>query len=112
MFFNVKFHKKKIIFGETARALVAHLATDKEPSWKGFFYMGVITFTSLCETILSSSSSKRSYLTAMRVKTVLSNAVFRKTLRISNASRKGITIITYSYYKSLNLTVETDMKLI
>jgi hypothetical protein len=68
---------------------VGHVSGTDEPAWKGYLYAFVLFATALTSTILNAASTKRSLLVGMRIRTVLSNAVFRKSLVISTEAKKG-----------------------
>jgi len=69
------------------RCLIAHVSSTEEPPWKGYFYMGLVTTAVVFQTTLMTNSDKMTQLIALRVKAALSNAVFRKSLRISHAAK-------------------------
>jgi len=52
----------------------------------------VLFAAAILQSILNAGSAKRTMLIAMRIKTVLANAVFKKSLIISNAAKKGKAI--------------------
>jgi len=72
--------------------IVAHVTNqdeDKEPTWKGYFYAAILCSGFIVQLGLNSMSTKKVQLTGMRARAALSNAVFRKALLISSASKRG-----------------------
>lgn len=70
--------------------LVSHVSpSSTEPVWKGYFYAGVLIVTAIIQTIFGVQHNKRMLLVGMRVRSVLSGAVYRKALVVSNAGKKG-----------------------
>ncbi|XP_021950748.1 multidrug resistance-associated protein 1 [Folsomia candida] len=78
---------------EIMKLLVAHVAPNStEDSWKGYLYAGVLFATSILQTIFSIQHLKRTMIIGMRTRTVLSSAVYRKALVVSNAAKKDSTV--------------------
>ncbi|OXA41467.1 Canalicular multispecific organic anion transporter 2 [Folsomia candida] len=78
---------------ETAKAfLVAHVAPQStEESWKGYLYSGLLILCSILQTIFGVQHMKRMMLLGMRIRTVLSSAIYRKSLIITSASKRDTT---------------------
>lgn len=72
------------------RLLVAHTANKEEESWKGYLYAAVLLGTSVLQTVFSVLHLKRMLIIGMRTRTVLSSVVYRKSLIVSNAAKKGV----------------------
>lgn len=72
---------------------MAHIVDPSEQAWKGYMYAGILFGTSLLQTVFSIQYQKRILLVGMRIRTVLSGAVYRKALVVGNASKKGKIII-------------------
>ena len=80
------------------RRLVAHVSGSNEEAWKGYLYAFVLFATAIIQSILNANSAKRTMMVGMRIRTVLSNAVFKKALVISNAAKRGRVLIYASEY--------------
>ena len=88
LFYTGHHVKNKFIF----RLLVAHVAPGSlEESWKGYLYSGLLLVTSLAQTIFGVQHMKRMMLIGMRTRSVLSSAIYRKSLIVSSASKKDTT---------------------
>ncbi len=73
--------------------LVAHVdPRSEEENWKGYLYAGILLATSLLQTIFSVLHLKRMLIIGMRTRTVLSSAIYRKSLVASNAAKKDSTV--------------------
>lgn len=57
--------------------------------WQGYLYAVLLFISALLSTLFMAQYSHRMYMTAMRVRTVLVSAIYRKALIISNSSKRG-----------------------
>ncbi|KAM3964279.1 multidrug-Resistance like Protein 1 [Aphomia sociella] len=65
---------------------------SSEPMWKGYLYaLGLLTCATI-QTMLLAHYFTRMYLVGMRIRTALTSAIYRKSLRMSNAARKESTV--------------------
>lgn len=61
-----------------------------EPAWKGYLYAAGLLVASILQTVFGVQHLKQTLTVGMRVRTVLSSAVYRKALKVSSAARKGM----------------------
>ncbi|CAI6345762.1 unnamed protein product [Macrosiphum euphorbiae] len=73
------------------RQLISFVENSTEPIWRGYFYIFLMTVTAMLQTLILSQYYYRMNLVGMRVRTALTSAIYRKTLRISNTARKTFT---------------------
>ncbi|XP_013142439.1 PREDICTED: multidrug resistance-associated protein 1 [Papilio polytes] len=63
-----------------------------EPVWKGYVYaVGLLACASI-QTMFLAHYFTRMYFVGMRIRTALTSAIYRKSLRMSNAARKESTV--------------------
>ena len=77
-----------------------------EPLWKGYFYTGLIILATITTTIINNQYYTKLWLIGLRVRTALTSAIYRKSLRLSNAARKEMTGI----HPSLSFLIHLDMQ--
>jgi hypothetical protein len=73
------------------------IAFVKEPDdyvWKGYLYAVILFASAFLQTLLMAQYSHRMYMTGMRVRTALVSAVYQKSLRVSNAAKRGTNLDT------------------
>ncbi|KAJ0175661.1 hypothetical protein K1T71_008820 [Dendrolimus kikuchii] len=63
-----------------------------EPEWKGYLYAVALLVCASVQTMLLAHYFTRMYLVGMRIRTALTSAIYRKSLRMSNAARKESTV--------------------
>ncbi|CAD0199749.1 unnamed protein product [Chrysodeixis includens] len=63
-----------------------------EPIWKGYLYAVALLACATVQTMLLAHYFTRMYLVGMRIRTALTSSIYRKSLRMSNASRKESTV--------------------
>ena len=71
--------------------LLIDFVSSEDPLWKGLFYTFLICLVTFLVTVLDSMSFYREYLVGLRVRTALISAIYRKSLKLSNAARKEMT---------------------
>ncbi|XP_022169430.1 multidrug resistance-associated protein 1-like isoform X2 [Myzus persicae] len=76
---------------QVLRYLINFVGDSTEPLWRGYFYIFLMMATAMLQTLLLSQYFHRMYLVGMRIRTALTSAIYRKTLRISNTARKSFT---------------------
>lgn len=64
---------------------------DRE-AWKGYFYAVLMLLTAMLQTLILSQYFHRMFIVGLRIRTALISAIFRKSLRMSNKSRKDTTV--------------------
>lgn len=64
---------------------------DRE-AWKGYFYACLMLLTAMLQTLILSQYFHRMFIVGLRIRTALISAIFRKSLRMSNKSRKDTTV--------------------
>jgi hypothetical protein len=62
-----------------------------DPAWKGYLYTIVLSVAALLSAISDSQYSYNLNLAGLRLKTALSDAIYKKSLLLSNSSRKEKT---------------------
>lgn len=72
------------------RLLISFTGSD-EPVWKGIFYAFTMFAVATLMTLISSTQADRFFVVGMRAKTILTAAIYRKSLRISNSARRNKT---------------------
>lgn len=73
------------------RLLIAFVK-GKEPVWKGYVYAVALLVCATVQTTLLAHYFTRMYFVGMRIRTALTSAIYRKSLRMSNAARKESTV--------------------
>ena len=87
----------------------------KSPGWKGLglklgveksgvemsFNLLIVLVTFMC-TVLNSQAFYREYLVGLRIRTGLISAIYRKSLRLSNAARKQMTGTQGFYFSNFS----------
>ncbi|XP_045495078.1 multidrug resistance-associated protein 1 isoform X3 [Colias croceus] len=72
--------------------LLIGFVESKEPVWKGYLYAFGLLTCATAQTMLLGHYFTRMYLVGMKIRTALTSAIYRKSLRISNAARKESTV--------------------
>ncbi|XP_038214944.1 multidrug resistance-associated protein 1 isoform X4 [Zerene cesonia] len=72
--------------------LLIGFVEGKEPVWKGYLYAVGLLTCATAQTLLLGHYFTRMYLVGMKIRTALTSAIYRKSLRISNAARKESTV--------------------
>ncbi|XP_050561843.1 multidrug resistance-associated protein 1 isoform X2 [Spodoptera frugiperda] len=72
--------------------LLIGFVQGKEPIWKGYVYAVALLACATVQTMLLAHYFTRMYLVGMRIRTALTSAIYRKSLRMSNAARKESTV--------------------
>ncbi|KAJ8721588.1 hypothetical protein PYW07_002363 [Mythimna separata] len=72
--------------------LLIGFVEGKEPIWKGYVYAIALLACATVQTMLLAHYFTRMYLVGMRIRTALTSAIYRKSLRMSNAARKESTV--------------------
>lgn len=67
-------------------------AIDPEPEWKGVLYAVLLFVCAAIRTLVVSQSTQRMSIVGLRIRTALINAIYRKSLVVSNATRKESTV--------------------
>ena len=65
---------------------------QKQPEWKGIFYAVLLFILAAAQTIILGQYFHRMFIVGLRIRTALINAIYRKALVISNATRKESTV--------------------
>ncbi|XP_050432447.1 multidrug resistance-associated protein 1 isoform X1 [Adelges cooleyi] len=77
---------------QVLKYLIAFVGNKNEPMWRGYYYVFLMMLTATLQTLILSQYFHRMYLVGMRVRTALTSAIYRKSLRISNKARKTFTV--------------------
>ncbi|XP_060803850.1 multidrug resistance-associated protein 1 isoform X3 [Amyelois transitella] len=95
--------------------LLIGFVESKEELWKGYLYaVGLLACASV-QTLLLAHYFTRMYLVGMRIRTALTSAIYRKSLRMSNAARKESTVgeivnlMSVDAHRFLDLTAYLNM---
>ncbi|XP_075152488.1 multidrug-Resistance like Protein 1 isoform X4 [Haematobia irritans] len=65
---------------------------DRQPEWKGIFYAVVLFILAALQTVILGQYFHRMFIVGLRIRTALINAIYRKALVLSNATRKESTV--------------------
>lgn len=65
--------------------------SSNEPSWRGTLYALTLFFLSIAESIFTNREQYLTNLNVMRIRTCLTSALYRKTLRLSSRGKKNYT---------------------
>lgn len=65
---------------------------ERQPEWKGIFYAVFLFVLAALQTIILGQYFHRMFVVGLRIRTALINAIYRKALVISNATRKESTV--------------------
>ena len=71
--------------------LIDFVGSD-EPVWRGYFYTALIVAVTFIGTLLNAQTYYQQYLVGLRVRTALTSAVYKKSVKLSNVGRKEMTI--------------------
>ena len=72
-------------------ALIAFVEDPSQPSWKGYLYAALLAVVALVSAVCDSQYWLGVERVGLRLRSAISGAVYRKTLRLSNSSRKTQT---------------------
>lgn len=64
------------------------LRTHNEPLWRGIFYAILLFLVTIVQTILSGQFNQRLALVALKIRTAIIGAVYRKALILSSSAKK------------------------
>ncbi|KAH9380694.1 hypothetical protein HPB48_001532 [Haemaphysalis longicornis] len=70
--------------------LIRFMNSD-EPSWRGVLYAAAMFFASMGESLFNSQYEYRIFLVSMRMRSAMINAIYRKALTLSSASKGFFT---------------------
>ncbi|XP_060863100.1 multidrug resistance-associated protein 1-like isoform X2 [Metopolophium dirhodum] len=76
---------------QVLKYLISFVGNSTEPLWRGYFYIFLLMMTAMLQTLIFTQHFHRMYLVGMRVRTALTLAIYRKTLRLSTMARKSFT---------------------
>jgi ATP-binding cassette subfamily C (CFTR/MRP) protein 1 len=100
-FFQVLVVGMSIVGPQIQKAMILHVNQNilvdplKDPyafAWKGIFYASLLLASSLLYNICNGQYNNKMYLVSMKVRTCLNSTIYRKSLRLSNTSRKESTV--------------------
>ncbi|KAL1498301.1 hypothetical protein ABEB36_009120 [Hypothenemus hampei] len=72
--------------------LVINFIGSDEPLWKGFFYALIMFLVAACMTFTNTTQMNWFFKVGQQSRSILTAAIYRKSLRISNAARKDKTV--------------------
>ncbi|KAL0267499.1 UNVERIFIED_CONTAM: hypothetical protein PYX00_009752 [Menopon gallinae] len=73
------------------KLLIDYIESD-ETEWKGYFYATLMLAAAMMQTIVLSQYFHRMFLVGLRIRTALISAIYRKSLRMSNAAKRESTV--------------------
>ena len=62
-----------------------------EEVWKGYFYTVLIIIATITTTIINNQYAYKQWLIGLQVRTALTSAIYKKSLKLSNSARKEMT---------------------
>ena len=71
--------------------LIAFVESE-EPMWRGYLYTITLIAVTMLNTIINSQYFFFQYSIGLKIRTALTSAIYRKSLRLSGASRKEMTV--------------------
>ncbi|XP_069836112.1 ATP-binding cassette sub-family C member 2-like [Dendropsophus ebraccatus] len=74
------------------KLMVSFTSNPEEYQWKGFFYAILLFITAVIQSLCLQQYFQGCFVLGMRVRTVLTAAVYKKALTVSNAIRKESTV--------------------
>ncbi|XP_069836113.1 ATP-binding cassette sub-family C member 2-like [Dendropsophus ebraccatus] len=74
------------------KLMVSFTSKPEEHQWKGFFYAILLLITTVLQSLCQQQYLEGAFVLEMRVNTVLTAAVYKKALTVSNAIRKESTV--------------------
>jgi ABC-type multidrug transport system fused ATPase/permease subunit len=74
------------------RLLIGFIGDPNQPLWRGIFYASLMFLSAFVQSMLLHQYFHRMFRCGMNIKSVLTAAIFTKSLRLSNASRKDRTV--------------------
>lgn len=72
-------------------SLIITFVSSQEPAWRGGLYAGSLFLLSILESLLTNREQYITSVNLMRIRTCLTSAIYRKTLRVSNQGKKHYT---------------------
>ena len=63
-----------------------------EPIWHGYAIAITMFLVATCQSLMLNFYFQRMFVVGMRIRTALISAIYRKSLNLNNASRKGTTV--------------------
>ncbi|KRZ73579.1 Multidrug resistance-associated protein 1, partial [Trichinella papuae] len=91
--------------------LIKFVENTNEPVWKGYFYSVLMFASALVFTVLTQYHFHMVYQLAIKVRSTLVSALFKKSLRLSNAARRQSTIGEVVNLMSVDVQRFTDVVL-
>jgi ATP-binding cassette subfamily C (CFTR/MRP) protein 1 len=79
------------------------LPQGDDPVWKGYLYTVVLSVAAMVAAVADSQYWYNLNLVGLRIKTALSTAIYKKSLQLSNASRKDKTGDGFTFTVHVNL---------
>ncbi|CAH2076223.1 unnamed protein product, partial [Iphiclides podalirius] len=86
------FNDTMIFISPQLLQLLIEFVNGNEPVWKGYVYAVALLACATVQTMLLAHYFTRMYFVGMRIRTALTSAIYRKSLRMSNAARKESTV--------------------
>ena len=90
--------------------LISYIEGD-EPVWRGYFYMMLIIVATFTNTVLAGQFYKIQYMVGYKIRTALTSAIYKKSLKLSNAARREMTGIQLFLHSKKHLkTIKKEHK--
>ncbi|KAL9643005.1 hypothetical protein ABK040_010696 [Willaertia magna] len=71
--------------------IIAHLKSNDEPAWIGYIYVCCLFLVQIIASITLQHFAQRAQLHGFQMKTALSTAIYRKSLKLSNQARQKLS---------------------
>ena len=72
--------------------LIIDFVEDRDaPQWRGYLYVVLICVSTFLNTLMNNHCFYIEYLVGLRVRTALTSAIYRKSVKLSNSGRKEMT---------------------
>lgn len=65
---------------------------SQEPAWKGYYYATLLLLISVTQNLLTAQFNNGFALVGIRIQTALTAAIYKKSLQMSQSSRKDFTV--------------------
>lgn len=71
--------------------IITFVSTPSEPNWRGVLYAGSLFLLSMTDSLFSNREQYITNVNVLKIRTCLTAALYRKTLRLSNQGKKDYT---------------------
>ncbi|KAJ6639011.1 Multidrug resistance-associated protein 1, partial [Pseudolycoriella hygida] len=99
------------LLGLTIGFVDASKGDNRPELWKGILYASLLFIVATVQTVIFNQFFHRMYIIGFRIRTALINAIYCKSLRVSNAARKESTIGEITNLMSIDANRFTEIML-